>query len=167
VVVLRAWRRAQFAVRLAWGGAWTDSGRVFTREDGRPLHPSFVTAGFQRLAFDAGLPPIREHDLRHGAASLARKAGADIKQIQEMLRHSSHAITADTYTSTVEDDDRAVAEAMSAVVPRKVAVGRRPILMFPVRSPQRVRWVAAGSRDQGTPRSAGWGVRGSNPEPTD
>lgn len=40
-----------------------------------------------------------------------------------MLRHSSHAITADIYTSVVEDDDRAVAEAMSTVVPRRTAVG--------------------------------------------
>jgi integrase len=36
---LRAWRAAQAAERLAWGGAWTDSGLVFTREDGTPLHP--------------------------------------------------------------------------------------------------------------------------------
>ena len=57
------------------------------------------------------------------AAALARKAGADIKQIQKMLRHSSHAITADTYTSIFEDDDRAVAEAMSTVVPRRAVVG--------------------------------------------
>jgi integrase len=123
VTVLRTWREAQVAERLAWGQAWTDSGRVFTRENGKALHPSFVTARFQRLAFDAGLPPIREHDLRHGAASLEKLAGADIKEIQEMLRHSSHAITADTYTSLFDEGSRAVAEAVASVVPRKVAVG--------------------------------------------
>lgn len=82
-----------------------------------------VTALFQRLAFDAGLPPIREHDLRHGAASLARKAGADMKAIQAMLRHSSLAITADTYTSLFADEGHAVAEAMTNVVPRKAVAG--------------------------------------------
>jgi conjugative relaxase-like TrwC/TraI family protein len=35
----------------------------------------FDAAHFQRLARDAGLPPIRLHDLRHGAASLALAGG--------------------------------------------------------------------------------------------
>lgn len=34
VQVLRGWRRRQLEDRLAWGPAWTDSGRVFCR-DGR------------------------------------------------------------------------------------------------------------------------------------
>jgi integrase len=38
--VLRAWRKEQLAERLAWGSVWTDSGRVFTREDGTPLRPA-------------------------------------------------------------------------------------------------------------------------------
>jgi integrase len=71
----------------------------------------------------AGLPPIREHDLRHGAASLARKGGADMKAIQHMLRHSPLGITADTYTSLFADEGHEVAEAIANVVPRQVAVG--------------------------------------------
>ena len=82
-----------------------------------------MTVRFQRLAFDAGLPPIREHDLRHGAASLARKGGVDMKGIQAMLRHSSQAITADTYTSIFDEESRESAEAVASVVPRKVVVG--------------------------------------------
>jgi integrase len=41
---------------------------------------------------------VRLHDLRHGAATLAHAAGADLKDIQEMLGHSSITFTADTYT---------------------------------------------------------------------
>ena len=40
---LRVWRKAQLAERLAWGAAWTDSGRVFTREDGTPLRPEWIS----------------------------------------------------------------------------------------------------------------------------
>ena len=36
---LRAWRKTQLAERMAWAGVWTDSGRVFTREDGTPAAP--------------------------------------------------------------------------------------------------------------------------------
>jgi integrase len=123
LTVLRAWRKAQVTERMEWRPAWTDTGRVFTHEDGRALHSSFVTALFERLAFKAGLPPIREHDLRHGAASLARAGGADMKAIQAMLRHSSLGITADTYTSLFADEGHAVAEAVASVVPRKAVAG--------------------------------------------
>ncbi|MFI9593775.1 tyrosine-type recombinase/integrase [Nonomuraea sp. NPDC052265] len=51
------------------------------------------------LAYLAGLPPIRLHDLRHGAASLMLAAGVEMKVVQETLGHTSSAFTADTYTS--------------------------------------------------------------------
>lgn len=63
------------------------------------LHPANVTRRFIELYEEIGLPPVRLHDLRHGAATLAHAAGADLKDIQEMLGHSSITITADTYTS--------------------------------------------------------------------
>jgi integrase len=73
VSVLRAWRQLQDADREAWGPAWTETGRVFTRENGQDYHPSTFTSVFERAAFRAGLPPIRLHDLRHGAATMARR----------------------------------------------------------------------------------------------
>ena len=121
VAVLRAWRKAQLTERLAWGEAWTDTGRVFTREDGRDLHPARVTTVFEFAAFDAGLPPIRLHDLRHSAATLAFAAGADMKEVQVLMRHSSIAITADTYTSILPEVASGLAEAMAAMVPRKAS----------------------------------------------
>ena len=65
VAALKTWRKHQTAERLAWGPAWTDSGFVFTREDGRPLHPREVTRAFSRHVLAAGLPVVRLHDLRH------------------------------------------------------------------------------------------------------
>lgn len=82
-----------------------------------------ITDIFEWAAFKAGLPPIRLHDLRHGAASLAHAAGADMKAISHMLGHSSLSITADTYTSVFEEADAELAESMRHVVPRSRAVG--------------------------------------------
>jgi site-specific recombinase XerD len=59
---------------------------VFTHEDGSSLHPEFITRHFERLA-RAGLTPIRLHDLRHGAATLALGGGADLKTVSEMCVH--------------------------------------------------------------------------------
>ncbi|WP_247684192.1 tyrosine-type recombinase/integrase [Micromonospora sp. D93] len=59
----------------------------------------------------AGLPPIRLHDLRHGAASLAQSAGVDIKTIQHQLGHSNIRLTADTYTTVLPPAAREAADA--------------------------------------------------------
>ncbi|MFF2025898.1 tyrosine-type recombinase/integrase [Streptomyces sp. NPDC058171] len=67
---------------------------------------------------EIGLPPVRLHDLRHGAATLAHAAGADLKDTQEMLGHSSITITADAYTSLLPEADLAIAEAAARLVPR-------------------------------------------------
>lgn len=37
-------------------------------------------------------------DLRHGAATLALAAGADLKVVADQLGHASIVLTADTYT---------------------------------------------------------------------
>jgi integrase len=116
VQVLRAHRAQQLQQRLAAGPAWVDSGLVFTTPNGQALHPAEVTDRFLELAAQAGLPPIRLHDLRHGAATLALAAGADMKVVQETLRHSSITITSDTYTSVLPE----VAYAAAALVPRIV-----------------------------------------------
>jgi integrase len=118
VAALRGWRRRQDEERERWGPAWSDTGLVFTREDGTLLHPDLVTTTFERLYRDAGLPPIRLHDLRHTAASLALQAGVPLKVVSEQLGHSSLAITADTYTSVLPAVARAAAEAVAGIIPR-------------------------------------------------
>jgi len=124
VAVLRAHRKRQREDRLAWGSAWVESGRVFTREDGSELHPASVTDLFNDLVEEAELPPIRLHDLRHGAATLAKAAGIDTKIISAMLGHSSRKITDDTYTSVFAEVAKDAAEATAAIVPRAVDDGQ-------------------------------------------
>jgi integrase len=121
--VLRLHRKRQKEEKLAWGGSWTETGRIFTREDGSELKPDWVSEYFERLAFAAGLPPIRLHDLRHGAATLSLAAGNDMKTTSAMLRHSSLAITSDTYTNVLPELAREAAEASVSLVPRAVVVG--------------------------------------------
>ncbi|MET8151273.1 tyrosine-type recombinase/integrase [Actinoplanes sp. NPDC049668] len=74
VRLLREHRRRQRAEQRAAGGAWQDSGYVFVADGGAPLHPDFLTRRFPHLVGESGLPPVRLHDLRHGAASLAHCA---------------------------------------------------------------------------------------------
>jgi Phage integrase family len=47
----------------------------------------------------AGLPPVRLHDLRHGAASMLIAAGQPVKIVPEILGHSTSSFTADVYVT--------------------------------------------------------------------
>ncbi|WP_436837866.1 tyrosine-type recombinase/integrase [Micromonospora rifamycinica] len=87
-----------------------------------PINPNYATTRFRKLVQRAGLPPVRLHDLRHGAASLAHQAGADLKTLQDLLGHSSIVITADTCTSVLPDVQRRCADATAHLV---LAAARR------------------------------------------
>jgi len=81
--------------------------RLFPEQPLRPYpHPGY-------------LPPIRLHDLRHLAATLALTAGVDTQVVSEMLRHKALSITADTCTTVVPEVARAAAEEAAAIVPRR------------------------------------------------
>jgi integrase len=70
VRLLRAHRRRQDQERLEAGDRWVESGYVFTNPVGEPLNPDYLTRRFAHLVRTSGLPPVRLHDLRHGAATL-------------------------------------------------------------------------------------------------
>jgi hypothetical protein len=88
---------------------------LFTKSHRRPA-PDRLTRPFKTLSAEAGLPPVRLHDLRHGAASLALAAGVDLRTVQEMLGHSSIVLTADTYTSVLPDVACAAAEKVASLI---------------------------------------------------
>ncbi len=121
VAAMRAYHARRARWRLVNGNAWPDSGFFFVQPNGQTWHPETVTWRFERLVRDAGLPPIRLHDLRHCAATFLKAAGADLKDVQELLGHSSITITGDTYTSVIAEltVERAKAEAAAAMVPRR------------------------------------------------
>jgi integrase len=92
---------------------------VFTREDGTPLRPAWISVRSATVAARAGLPPIRFHDLRHGAASMLLAAGVEPKVISQMLGHATVAFTMDVYTEVAESLAEAAAEAIAAFIPRR------------------------------------------------
>ncbi|MFE3047686.1 tyrosine-type recombinase/integrase [Streptomyces albidoflavus] len=117
VNVLKRHRERQDEAREKWGSAWVDTGHVFTQEDGSWLHPGKVTDLFERLVAASGLPPIRLHDLRHGAATLMLAADIDIKIVSDTLGHSDTRITRDIYQSVLPQVGKSAAEATAKLVP--------------------------------------------------
>jgi integrase len=114
--------RAYVAMRERWqqvcGDDWPDTGLFFVRPDGHAWHPQTITDRFDHLVDKSGLPPVRLHDLRHCAATYLRHGGADMKEVQETLGHSTIALTSDTYTSVILELQRENADAVADLIPR-------------------------------------------------
>jgi integrase len=102
--------------RARTGPGWRKGRPMFTYADGRPIRPEYLTHRFRELIRQLGLPPIRLHDLRHGAATLALASRTDLKVIQQMLGHSSIVTTADTYTSVLPEAAHRAAQATADMV---------------------------------------------------
>ncbi len=94
-----------------------ESDFLFTTKEGRPLRRSNWYRRIWHPALEAaGLPKMRIHDLRGTAASLAIQAGANIKGVQEMLGHSSAAMTLDVYAQLFDSHRTEVAERLDALL---------------------------------------------------
>jgi len=97
LVELRAHRVRQLQERLHAGSEWRERGLVFCSHTGTPLDPRNALRSLQTIAVRVGLPGVGLHTLRHSAASALISAGVHMKVVQEVLGHSSYAITADVY----------------------------------------------------------------------
>ncbi|MFE4307372.1 tyrosine-type recombinase/integrase [Streptomyces sp. NPDC056891] len=106
--------------REAWSEAhaYVESDRFWVHEDGKPLHPDWMSRRFNRLVELSALPPIRLHDTRHLSAALALLGGAKMKVVQVRLGHKSFQVTSDTYTAVLPQLLDNEAETTSSVVPR-------------------------------------------------
>lgn len=98
VEALKKHRRDQYEMKEKAGSSWEERDLVFCNVRGGFLTPNTLRRAFHRLLSDAGLPPMRLHDLRHSAATILLTMGVHPKVVQELLGHSSIAMTLDTYS---------------------------------------------------------------------
>ena len=109
VRALRDHRARQLSERLKVGSAWqgeTWGGLIFTNEIGEPLASFHVTGRFRSLLKAAGLPDMRYHDLRHGAATLMAAQGVPARVAMEVLGHSQISTTMEIYSHVADESQR-------------------------------------------------------------
>lgn len=95
---LKKHRDRQVEIQAKLGAGWRNKGLVFCNGVGGFLDSSQLHEAYKSLLKDAGLPPIRFHDLRHSAATILFSMGVHPKVVQELLGHSNITMTLDTYS---------------------------------------------------------------------
>ncbi len=116
VAGLREHHARQLEERLR-AETWEDLDLVFSNRLGRPMAKENLLRGsFWPLLQRAGLPHMRFHDLRHSCASILLAENVNPKVVQEMLGHSSIAVTMDVYSHTLPTMQADAAERMDRLL---------------------------------------------------
>lgn len=89
---------------------------VFWTAGGKPPGRTDLMERFRKICLQAGVPPMRIHDLRHLHASLLIASGVDLKTVQSRLGHATPAFTLQVYAHVVGDGDRMAARAMEILM---------------------------------------------------
>ena len=84
------------------------------------MRPGHISEHFAVLIRRAGLPPVRFHDLRIGAATMLIAAGQPVKVVSAILGHSTSAFTMDVYAVVAEELAEAAAVAIGGATSRGV-----------------------------------------------
>jgi integrase len=63
----------------------------------------------------AGLPRIRQHDMRHTAATLLLRRGVNVKVVSQMLGHANTSMTMNVYAHVLDEMKREAADMMETL----------------------------------------------------
>ncbi len=92
------------------------SGLVFATAKGTPLDAqNIVNRHFKPLLKQAGLPPIRFHDLRHSCLSLLAQSGEPMRDLQALAGHATASFTLQRYTHHYESSLKRTAGAIGRI----------------------------------------------------
>jgi integrase len=116
VALLLEHRRQQSDEKEKLGDSWQGSDRIFTTENGAPMHPDSLTHWLGDFCAQNGLPRITPHGLRHTSATLLINAGAPVKAISAMLGHSSQNVTNAIYSHSIQSAVAAASDTLGDIL---------------------------------------------------
>lgn len=118
--LLREWKKEQAFSSLSLGTAWKGARgmacKVFTRWDGLPIHPDYVTKYFKDFIKRNNLPEVSVHSLRHTNASLMIASGVDIRTVSKRLGHAQTSTTTNIYAHAIRSADERASEALDDIL---------------------------------------------------
>jgi integrase len=119
VEALKEHQQRQIQAQKKAGSKWIDKGLVFPNTHGNFIRPDHMLRKFHQLLDSAKLPYMRFHDLRHSAATILLIKGVHPKVVQDLLGHSTIAMTMDTYSHLLPSMQQDAADSMDDVFRKK------------------------------------------------
>ena len=119
ITLLKQHKAEQDAIKAVALDYWTDTGFVFTTDDGMPANPSSWTSWMRKFAIKHGLPHINPHAFRHTAASVLLTADTDVLTVSKILGHASPTTTQTIYAHVIEKTKDEAADKLSELLLRR------------------------------------------------
>ncbi|HEV8573415.1 MAG TPA: site-specific integrase, partial [Dehalococcoidia bacterium] len=117
VRVLEEHRRSQLEHRILLGPAYdSDADLVFANPLGKPLYDSTVRRAFYAIVRQAGVGPLRIHDLRHSSITLMLRAKVPVLAVSQRVGHAVPSFTLGRYGHVLEDEARQAAAALDSIL---------------------------------------------------
>lgn len=101
IELLKKYRTEQKRTRILHADIWKETGFLFTKDDGTPMHPDSITDWLNKFSEENNLPHIHPHTFRHTAASILIANGVDLVTTATELGHANATTTANIYAHQV------------------------------------------------------------------
>jgi integrase len=115
VRLLRSQHKLQSQERLA-AEEYVESDYVFTRSDGGPYHPQYLSRILGEYTVELGLPRLTAHGLRHTSATLMLASGVPPKVAAERLGHADPTLFTNLYSHVTPTMQREAAERIGSAL---------------------------------------------------
>jgi len=116
----------QLEEREAQGSGWEGGScgaSVFADAIGRPLTSFHVSRRVNKVLNRAGLPDMRYHDLRHGAASRMPAQGVSARTAMEILGHAQISTTLNIHTHIAPELQKEAVERNAGALCPEIPIG--------------------------------------------
>jgi len=120
ISLLKEYKKWQNEQRLKKGDKWIDTDRLFTQENGLPMHPDTPDKWFKKFLRQNNLPPITIHGLRHTNASIMIANNVDIITVAGRLGHADKSTPVRIYGHMLNTKEKQAAEIIANQTTRKI-----------------------------------------------
>lgn len=123
ISLLKEYKKWQNELRLKKGDKWIDTDRLFTQNNGLPMHPDTPDKWFKKFLQENNLPPITIHGLRHTNASIMIANNIDIITVAGRLGHADKSTPVRIYGHMMNRKEKQAAEIIAEQITRKIKKG--------------------------------------------
>lgn len=116
MLLLKEYSQWQDEQKIQFGNRWHESGHIFTKEKGGPLHPTTINALLLDFAKRHSLPHINPHAFRHTQASILFFNRLDAVSISKRLGHANVSTTTDIYSHIIGQSEENIRDCVADVM---------------------------------------------------
>lgn len=125
--MLREYKKWQRREKLKMGELWIETNRLFTQDNGAPIHPDTISGWFKDFISKTDLPKITIHSLRHTNITLLIAAGVPLRTVSYRAGHAQTSTTANIYSHAIRTADEMAAEILDDILTPKKVTGNNKV----------------------------------------